>query len=149
MGGSLTREVSCTDFGAEGNLRPRSEIEIPGSLHKKRSHFHQPFELFVHFHRPNGVSDFSSVRGSPLKALRKARSRCLDQFAVFELALRKRGRTWLWRVCTTEGAVVMQGSKSSRPAAKYQADRALFLLLLSAPYRSIQLSAPRSPEETI
>jgi hypothetical protein len=52
-------------------------------------------------------------------------------------------------VCTTEGAVVMQGSESSRPAAKYKAYRALFLLLLSAPYRSIQLSTPRSPEETI
>ena len=34
----------------------------------------------------------------------------------------------------------MQGSESSRPAAKYKADRALFLLLLSAPYRSIRLS---------
>jgi hypothetical protein len=28
----------------------------------------------------------------------------------------------------------MQGSERSRPAAKYKADRALFLLLLSAPY---------------
>jgi hypothetical protein len=43
----------------------------------------------------------------------------------------------------------MQGSERSRPAAKYKADRALFLLLLSAPYRLIQLSTPRSPEETI
>jgi hypothetical protein len=40
----------------------------------------------------------------------------------------------------------MQGSEGSRPAAKYQANRALFLLLLSAPYRSIRLSPPRSPE---
>jgi hypothetical protein len=31
-------------------------------------------------------------------------------------------------------------------AAKYKADRALFLLLLSAPCRSIRLSTPRSPE---
>jgi hypothetical protein len=36
----------------------------------------------------------------------------------------------------------MQGSESSRPAANYKADRALFLLLLSAPYRSIRLSNP-------
>jgi hypothetical protein len=84
-----------------------------------------------------------------LKALRKARSQCLDQFPVFEVALKKRGRTWRWCVCTTEGAVVMKGSEINRPAAKYKADRALFLLLLSAPYRSIQLSTPRSPEETI
>jgi len=70
----------------------------------------------------------------------------MDQLPVFELALTERGRTWRWRVCTTEGAVVMQGSEGSRPAAKYKADRALFLLLLSAPYRSIRLSTPRSPE---
>jgi hypothetical protein len=30
-----------------------------------------------------------------------------------------------------------RGSESSRPAAKYKADRALFLLLMSAPYRSL------------
>jgi hypothetical protein len=59
-----------------------------------------------------------------------------DQFPVFEEVLKKRRRTWRWRVCTTEGHVVMQGSESSRPAAKYKADRALFQLLLSAPYRS-------------
>ena len=64
----------------------------------------------------------------------------MDQLPVFELALTKRGRTWRWRVCTTEGAVVMQGSEGSRPAAKYQAARALFLLLLSAPYQSIRMS---------
>jgi hypothetical protein len=81
-----------------------------------------------------------------LKALRKARSRCLDQLPVFELALRKRGRRWGWCVCTTDGAVVTQGSEGRRPAAKYKADRALFLLLLSAPYRANRLSTLRSPE---
>jgi len=60
-----------------------------------------------------------------------------DQFPVFEELLKKRRRTWRWRVCTPEGDVVMQGSESSRPAAKYKADRALFLLLLSAPYRLV------------
>ena len=34
----------------------------------------------------------------------------------------------------------MHGSASSRSAAGYQADRALFLLLLSAPYQSIRLA---------
>ena len=63
-----------------------------------------------------------------------------DQFPVFEELLKKRRRTWRWRVCTPEGDVVMQGSESSRPAAKYKADRALFLLLLWAPYRSTRLS---------
>jgi hypothetical protein len=42
-------------------------------------------------------------------------------------------------VCTTEGQIVMQGSERRRPAAKYKADRALFLLLLWAPYRSTRL----------
>jgi hypothetical protein len=64
-----------------------------------------------------------------------------NQFLVFEKTLKKRRRTWKWRVCTPEGAVVMHGLESSRPAASYQADRALFLLLLSAPYQSIRLAA--------
>jgi hypothetical protein len=63
-----------------------------------------------------------------------------DQFLVFEKVLKKRRRTWKWRVCIPEGDVVMHGSASSRPAAGYQADRALFLLLLSAPYQSIRLA---------
>jgi hypothetical protein len=72
--------------------------------------------------------------------------RDVDQFSVFDLVLNKRGRTWQWSVCTREGAAVMVGSESSRPAAKYQADRALFLLLLSAPYQSIRLSRAIPPE---
>jgi hypothetical protein len=63
-----------------------------------------------------------------------------NQFLVFEKVLKKRRRTWQWRVCTPEGDVVMHGSERSRPAARYQADRALFLLLLSAPYQSIRLA---------
>jgi hypothetical protein len=66
--------------------------------------------------------------------------RDVDPFLVFELVLNKRGRSWRWSVCTTDGATVMVGSENNRPAAKYQADRALFLLLLSAPYRLIRLS---------
>ena len=54
-----------------------------------------------------------------------------DQFPIFDGLLKKRGRaTWRWCVCTTEGNAVMHGSESSRRAAKYNADRALFLLLL-------------------
>jgi hypothetical protein len=66
--------------------------------------------------------------------------RDVDQFSVFDLVLSKRGQTWQWSVCTSEGAAVMVGSESSRPAAKYQADRALFLLLQSAPYQLIRMS---------
>jgi hypothetical protein len=83
--------------------------------------------------------------GRLLKAVRKAPSRCLDQFPVFELALMKRGRKWKWSVSTSEGEVVMMGSEASRPAAKYRADSALFLLLSSAPYRSIKMSMPLEP----
>jgi hypothetical protein len=63
-----------------------------------------------------------------------------NQFPVFEPLLKKRGRrVWRWCVCTTEGQVVMHGTESSRPAAKYKADRALFLMLLCAPYQSASL----------
>jgi len=61
-----------------------------------------------------------------------------DQFPVFEVILKKRRRSWTWCLCTTEGQVVMQGSERRRPAAKYKADSALFLLLLGAPYRGLE-----------
>jgi hypothetical protein len=65
-----------------------------------------------------------------------------DQFPIFEVILKKRGRAWRWCVRTTEGQIAMQGSERRRPAAKYKADRALFLQLLWAPYRSTRLSNP-------
>jgi hypothetical protein len=58
-----------------------------------------------------------------------------NRFPTFEVVLKKRGRKWRWCVCTTEGTAIMQGSERNRSAAKYQADRALFLLLITAPYR--------------
>jgi hypothetical protein len=59
------------------------------------------------------------------------------QFPVFDVVFKKSGRkTWRWWVRSTEGRVVMGGSESSRAAAKYRAYRALFLLLLSAPFQS-------------
>jgi len=61
-----------------------------------------------------------------------------DQFPVFEVILKKRGRAWRWCVCTTEGQIVTQGSDRRRSGAKYKADRALFLLLLWAPYRGLE-----------
>lgn len=58
------------------------------------------------------------------------------EFAIFDAALMRRRRgKWAWSIRTAEGEVVMTGSEASRPAAKYQAERALFLLLLTAPYR--------------
>jgi hypothetical protein len=68
-----------------------------------------------------------------------------NRFSVFEAILDKRGRRWNWRIHTSEGDLVMQGSESSRRAANYKADRALFLLLLSAPYQSMRLTTPPQP----
>jgi len=65
-----------------------------------------------------------------------------DRFLTFEVSLKKRGRKWRWCVSPTEGMAIMQGSEGNQSAAKYQADRALFLLLLTAPYRLRHLSGP-------
>jgi hypothetical protein len=51
---------------------------------------------------------------------------------MFELATRKRGRTrWEWRVCDSTGRAIMNGWETSHLAARYRAERALFLLLLA------------------
>ena len=64
---------------------------------------------------------------------------------TFEIVLKKgRRTTWRWRVCTSEGDVVMRGSETTRSAAKYQAERAFFLLLLSAPHHSAISRRPTS-----
>jgi hypothetical protein len=59
-----------------------------------------------------------------------------EQLPLFEIRLRKRGRACRWYLCTTEGRAVMQGSEGSRVAARYQANRALFLMLLASAYRA-------------
>lgn len=65
-----------------------------------------------------------------------------DQFPIFEAFLKKRRRgAWRWSVCSAEGQVIMQGSHVSRRAARYNANRALFQLLLVAPYRSEALKS--------
>lgn len=59
-----------------------------------------------------------------------------DRFPIFDVVLERRRRRWVWAVRTNEGMLVITGSRSSRSAARYEAHRALFLMLLSAPYRS-------------
>lgn len=59
-----------------------------------------------------------------------------DRFPVYEVLVKRCGRGWRWTVCTIDGALIMTGSGSSRPAANYDANRALFLLLQSAPHHS-------------
>jgi hypothetical protein len=61
------------------------------------------------------------------------------QLPIFETLLQKRGRVWRWSVCTAEGCVVMRGAESRRASARYKADRALFLMLLCAPYSYVHL----------
>jgi hypothetical protein len=51
---------------------------------------------------------------------------------MFEVVLAKRGRSrWRWRVQDLSGKPVMTGWENSRSEAKYQGERALFLLLMS------------------
>jgi hypothetical protein len=47
----------------------------------------------------------------------------------------------MWSVWTAEGKVVMAGAETSRAAAGYRANSALFLLLQSSPYRRLQSPA--------
>jgi hypothetical protein len=67
-----------------------------------------------------------------------------ERFPVFEAVVSRRGRTWKWFVCTSEGAPVMCGSESSQSAAKYRANRAIFLLLSAAPFSIGSASATPS-----
>ena len=62
------------------------------------------------------------------------------QFPVFEILLIKRGRKWNWSICTAEGRVAMLGAERSRSAARYKANRALFLMLLCAPMAQRRVS---------
>ena len=50
--------------------------------------------------------------------------------AVLEVLIAKRSVTkWEWRVCDRYGATIMGGVETTRPAANYRGNRALFLLL--------------------
>lgn len=51
---------------------------------------------------------------------------------MLQVVLTKRGRArWEWRVCESSGKTIMGASENSRPEAKYQGERALFLLLMT------------------
>ena len=58
------------------------------------------------------------------------------EFALFDCKIRRRGRTWRWRVVSEWDEAVMHGTETSRPAAQYKAARAMFQLMLTAPYWS-------------
>jgi hypothetical protein len=50
---------------------------------------------------------------------------------MFEVTLEKRGRGWWWRVQDPSEKAIMAGWENSRSEAKYQGERALFLLLMA------------------
>jgi hypothetical protein len=53
-----------------------------------------------------------------------------DLCLMLEVVIEKRRRsTWEWRVLGSSGRTIMSGRENNRPAAKYQAERAMFLLL--------------------
>jgi hypothetical protein len=63
---------------------------------------------------------------------------------MFEVVLTKRGRTrWEWQVRDRTGSVIMGGVEDGRSAAKYQGERALFLLLSAAPRQREDPPQPR------
>ena len=48
---------------------------------------------------------------------------------MMEVTVTKRRRSWEWRVHDDNGTLLMHGRERSRPAARYQGNRSLFLLL--------------------
>jgi hypothetical protein len=61
---------------------------------------------------------------------------------MFEVVLTRRKRLgWRWQVCDQAGKVFADGFERARPAAKYQAERALFFLLSQA-YLTNRSAAP-------
>jgi len=48
---------------------------------------------------------------------------------MMEVTVAKRRRSWEWRVCDHDGTLIMHGRERSRPAARYQGYRMLFMML--------------------
>lgn len=48
---------------------------------------------------------------------------------MMEVTVTKRRRSWEWWVHDHNGTLLMHGRERSRPAARYQGNRSLFLLL--------------------
>jgi hypothetical protein len=48
---------------------------------------------------------------------------------MMEVTFSKRRRSWEWRVLSKNGVLIMHGRERTRPAARYQGYRCLFMLL--------------------
>ncbi len=56
-----------------------------------------------------------------------------DRYPGYDIVLKQRGHgRWKWSVCGPGGETVLSGSECSRAAARYRAERALFLLLCAS-----------------
>lgn len=66
-----------------------------------------------------------------------------DRFLMFEVILEQRRRMWVWSVRTSGGTPVMTGSRSSRSAARYEADRALDAVERALPFAALGANDPR------
>lgn len=67
-----------------------------------------------------------------------------DRFAAFDIVLKRRGRSrWKWSVSTTDGHSLIRGSECSHNAARYKAQRALFLLLCASASRVARIPPGR------
>ena len=62
---------------------------------------------------------------------------------MMEVTVTKRRRSWEWRVLAHNGSLLMHGRERSRPAARYQGYRSLFMLLAIG-RRSIAFTSPRT-----
>ena len=60
-----------------------------------------------------------------------------------ELIVIKRRRAWEWQLRDQNGILIMGGREKSRPAARYQGYRALFMLLATS-WRLDDATAARS-----
>jgi hypothetical protein len=55
---------------------------------------------------------------------------------MMEVTVAKRRRSWEWRVHDQSGTLLMHGRERTRPAARYQGYRSLFLLLAAGRRRT-------------
>ena len=56
---------------------------------------------------------------------------------LFDTAIVQKRLRWEWRLCDRAGTVMMKGRERSRAEARYQSNRALFLLLLASCRRNM------------
>ena len=79
----------------------------------------------------SGISQRGAAVGLDDRQSRNEQGSSLS--AMFEVILTRRKRFgWRWQVCDCGGKIFADGFERSRPAAKYQGERALFFLLSQA-----------------